>query len=270
MSDSRSATEPVPLKEALLVNVAALPKWVFRVALAVDATFLLLYVVGVTFAVSNRTVFFLLDLNAEGNPPSWWFGTQQFLVALTFLIVASWMFANDTRVQPVRRLFLAAGLGFLFISADEIGELHEIGSRILAGLPAVRTFEGWVMRALHVTHNLRGGGLWIPVYVVLGVALIIWAAPYAVKAYGLWRHQFLIVAMGFGIFAVSAAVLQVVGYFLPTGSTAHNIYVFVEQALKMFGISVVLYGAMQVLADCAGRLIRTLAGETDAGPGTPA
>jgi hypothetical protein len=263
MSDTTTSSESAQVKNALLARFANLPKRAFQLALVVDGVLLALYVIGLTIGNHVYSLFFLLDLNAEGNPPSWWFGTQQFLVALTFLLLASWLFANDTRVQPVRKLFFAAGLGFLFISADEIGELHEYGSRILEQSRTVREFEGRIMHLLHITHTLRGGGLWIAIYVVIGVGLVIWAIPYVKKAYVLWRKQLLTAVLGFSIFAFSAAVLQVVGYFFHTGSTAHNIYVFIEQALKMFGISIVLYGAMQVLAECAGRLTRTVAGDKD-------
>lgn len=238
-----------------------LPAFVFRAALTVDGVLLLLYALAVAFMLKAPLLFFLFDLDAEGNPPSWWFGIQQLLVALVFLLLASRIFTSDQRLRPLRPLFLTAGIGFAIISLDEIGELHESVSRLIVNSVRIRGIERRLEKSFHIAHHLRGGGVWIPLYAIIGIVALALLVPYFIKAYQLWRHQVVTAAIGFVVFVASAAILQVVGYFFPVRTLAHRIYVFVEQGLKMGGVSIVLYGITQVLGIGAERLTLRIGGD---------
>jgi hypothetical protein len=256
------APAPASLAESICALWEALPKRTLRVALAFDGALLALYVIGVLFAYQNPNLFFLLDLEAEGNPPSWWYGSQQLLLALAFLLLASRLFDRIEDIRRFRALFLVSAIGFGFVSLDEVGEVHEIGSRILVDLKFIGHAEQWFEQSvLHIKHRLHGGGIWIAVYALIGVVLLFWLVPQIIRAYKVWSRQVTTVAVGFGIFAFSAAVLQVVGYFTKRGTAAHFIYVFTEQALKMVGISIALYGVVQVVALGLTAVTRALADE---------
>jgi len=247
----------------LLATWRRLPTFVLRAALTIDGIALLLYALAVGFMLKAPLLFFLFDLDAEGNPPSWWFGVQQLLVALVFLLLASRIFASDERLRPLRPLFVTAGIGFGIISLDEIGELHETISKLIEKSVKIRGFERRLTKSLHVTHHLRGGGLWIPLYAIIGIVALALLAPYFVKAYKLWRREVLTVVIGFAVFVASAALLQVVGYFFPIRSLAHRVYVFVEQGLKMGGVTIVLWGVAQVLSSGLERVTTLVAGDGD-------
>lgn len=242
-----------------------LPQTTLRIALAVDGAFLALYLFAIAFGLGTRArnLFFLLSLEGEGNPPSWWYGVQMLLVALVFLLLASRLFANDERIRKLKALFTVSAIGFAFISLDEIGEIHEEGSAFIARMKYVEQAEQWLNNTFfHIAHKLRGGGgVWLVVYTIIGVVLLIWLIPRAIEAYRIWPKQVATVALGFGIFSFSAAVLQVLGYLTKPMTSLHFAYVFVEQALKMGGISIGLYGAMQVLAAGADTLTQQLTGD---------
>ena len=149
-----------------------IPRRILTFVLAVDVAWLLLYLLALATATHTPNLFFMMNLKAEGNPPTWWFGTQDMLVAITFLLLGSRLFASDSRVQPVRRLFLALGIGFACISADEVGQIHEKFAPMLEQNTAIKGGEEALMRALHVSHALHGGGLWMVVYLIIGIALM--------------------------------------------------------------------------------------------------
>ena len=254
------------LRDSLLDLWRRLPAAVLRTTLAIDGLFLAFYVLVMAFAAKDHYIVVLLGLEGEGNVPTWWYGSQQLLVAIVFLLLASGLFSADQRLRPLRPLFIVSGLGFGFISLDEVGEVHEIGSRILGRVKEINVLEQQLVSALHIKHRVvGGGGLWIPLYTVIGIAMLVWLVPQVVNAFRVWPKQVTTVAIGFGVFAFSAAVLQVVGYFFKPESPAHNMYVFVEQGLKMVGISIALYGAVQVFAAGADLLTRRLAGTPEGG-----
>lgn len=255
------ALDPVELSDSLVAWWRAMPGVILKWALGIDALVLVLYGMGAVFFQRSPELYFLLNLEREGNPPSWWFGSQQLLVALVFLMLAAHVFASDERIRQFRALFLVSGLGFGFISLDEIGEIHEMISRFLVRYETVGSFlEDFEHNVFHVKHRIHGGGAWIVIYAVIGIVLLFWLVPQIVKAFKVWPKAVGMVAAGFGTFAFSAAVLQVFGYFTKVGTSAHYIYVVVEQGLKMAGISVALYGALLVLSAGAVRLTQTLAG----------
>jgi hypothetical protein len=259
--EHRVGSDDEALRSTLMDLWDRLPVLTLRFALGVNALFVVLYLIGVAFFAKAPNAFFLLSLEREGNPPSWWYGSQQLLVALVFLALASRMFEFDERIRPLRALFFASALGFTFISLDEVGELHELGSRMLLGIKGIQALETTFEHSvLHVKHHLHGGGLWIVVYAIVGVVVLAWLIPRVVEAYKIWPREVITVGVGFGIFAFSAAVLQVLGYFTKSGTSIHVLYVVVEQALKMSGISIALFGALSVLSAGAQRLVQQLGG----------
>lgn len=248
-------------RQALLRIWHELPLRALRTALIIDAVVIGLYLLALAVASHNHNLFFLLDMEAEGNPPSWWYGTQQFLVGAVFLILSSGIFSSVRNIRDFRPLFFVAGLGFTYISLDEVGEVHEIGSRILINVHAIARAQMSLQTMLHVHHTPRGGGIWLGVYFLMGIALLIWVVPRGIEAFKLWRKPATTFLVGFGIFVFSAAILQVVGYFTKEGTGIHDVYVITEQALKIGGISIALYGATQVLAEGLTILTRQLSGE---------
>lgn len=239
---------------------AKLPRLVLTWVLAIDALWLVIYVIGVSFFSKNPNVSFLMSLEREGNPSTWWYGSQQLMVALAFLCLTMRLFDSEERIRRFRSLFMVSALGFGFISLDEVGQIHEIGSRIIVLYRPIGKFlENFEHTVFHVKHRVHGGGIWIAVYAVIGIIVLIWLVPQVVRAFKEWPREVMIVAAGFIVFAISAVVLQVYGYFTKVGTFKHFAYVFVSQGLKMTGISICLYGALLVLSAGAISLTHRLA-----------
>ena len=237
-----------------------LPRLVLTWALAFDALWLFIYVIGVRFFSKSPDAAFLMSLEREGNPSTWWYGSQQLLVALVFLCLATRLFDSVDRIRRFRALFTMSALGFGFISLDEVGQIHEMGSRLIVLYRPIGKFlEDFEHHVFHVKHRVHGGGVWIVVYSVIGVLVLIWLIPQLIRAFREWPREVLLVGAGFIVFAISAVVLQVYGYFTKVGTFKHTAYVFVSQGLKMSGISVCLYGALLVLSAGAIALTRSLA-----------
>lgn len=270
--DAASATGPVSataeidsgsttVVASLSTLWSELPLRTLKTVLIIDAIVIGLYLAALAFATQNHNLFFLLDLESEGNPPSWWYGTQQLLVGIVFLLLATRIFDSVRDIKAFRSLFFAGGLGFTYISLDEVGEVHEIGSRILVNNHAVGVLVLQMQGLLNIHHRIRGAGVWIPVYAIIGTILLIWLVPRAIKAFRVWRGPATTFLIGFGIFAFTAAILQVAGYFTPEGTAIHDIYLITEQALKMAGISIALYGTTQVLASGLESVTQQVAAE---------
>ena len=256
-----SAPSRVALAQTLEAWWATLPRVVLLWTLAIDVAWLTIYAIGVTFFSKNPNVSFLMSLEREGNPSTWWYGSQQFLVALAFLCLATRLFDSVENIRRFRALFTMSALGFGFISLDEVGQIHEIGSRIIVLYRPIGKFlEDFEHTFFHVKHRIHGGGVWIVVYLVIGLVVLIWLVPQIIRAFRAWPREVLIVGIGFLVFTISAVVLQVYGYFTKFGTFKHTAYVYISQGLKMGGISVCLYGALLVVSAGAIALTRQLAG----------
>lgn len=248
-----------PQAARLRDNWKPLAKRVLLGALAADAFFILMYslTIGLPHTPTAKPLIFIFDLNAEGNLSSWWAGTQLLLIGLAFLTLSLWMFQSDERIAPLRRLFFVTGLAFAYFSADEIGQVHESVSKILQSWHALNLVEIRLLAALgHKMHKLHGGSLWIPLFAIVGVALVWWLWPQFKLAWRLWHREILLLASGFGVLVFGAVVIEAVGDLIPASMvTLHLVEVGVEEAFELVGASVVLYSAARVLAAAGARLL---------------
>ena len=110
MSDAGATTA----KESLLAWFDTVPGRALKVVLTADALLLVLYLIGLALATHIHGLFFLLDLKSEGNPPTWWYGTQQFLVGMTFLLLAAGQIrpALGPKLKRATSIFMALTILF--------------------------------------------------------------------------------------------------------------------------------------------------------------
>ena len=254
-------------------NWKALPKRILLGAMGADTVLILLYAitVGLTPTPSRKPLTFLFDLNGEGNVAAWFSGTQLFVIGLAFLLLALWFFQSDERIAPLRRLFFVCGLAFVYLSADEIGQIHENMSKVLQSWHWLNQVETKFLAMLgKKMHRLHGGSLWIPIFVVVGVALIWWLWPQFKLAWKLWRTEIFLLAAGFGILAFGAVVLEALGDLIPVGALLmRRLEVGVEEGFELVGASIMLYAVVRVLAAAGAKLLpaavpesRSSSGET--------
>ncbi|MDR3686298.1 MAG: hypothetical protein P4L93_05000 [Coriobacteriia bacterium] len=240
-------------------NWKLMPKRVLVGALIVDAFFAVMYSLTIWLpqTPSAKPLTFLFDMNGEGNVAAWWQGSQLLLIGLAFFALTLWFFQSDERVGPLRRLFFVSGLAFTYFSADEIGQVHENTSKLLQSWHALNLAEIRLLAALgHKMHKLHGGSLWIPLFAIIGIALIWWLWPQFRLAWSLWHREILLLVIGFGVLVFAATVIESMGDLIPKSMYALRlIEVGVEETLESLGSSIVLYSVVRVLARAGERVL---------------
>lgn len=249
----------VPASATARDNWARLPKRVLTFALCVDALLLVLHsaVALMPIAPATRPLKFLFGLNGEGNVPAWYSGTQLLLVGLTFFLLAAWFFQSDERLAPLRRLFVVSGTVFTYLSADEVGQIHERISALIQSWHWLRMIEFRVLIALgRKAGRIHGGGIWIAFFALAGIALLWWLWPQIKLALRLWRRQFVLLGIGAAILVFGAVVIEMLGAAIPKGAVAlRDIEVGVEETFETVGVTLILYAAVRVLSAAGARLL---------------
>jgi hypothetical protein len=240
-------------------NWKLLPKRTLIGALIADALMVVLYSLTIWLpqTPSAKPITFLFDLNLEANVPAWWSGAQLLLIGITFLLLSAWFFQSDERIAPLRRLFFMVGLAFTYLSADEVGQIHENTSKLLQSWHFLNLVEIRLLAALgHKVHKLHGGSLWIPLFAIIGIGLIWWLWPQFKLGWKLWHREILMLALGFGVLVFGAVVVESLGDLIPASAhLLHYIEVGVEEGLELIGASVMLYAGALVLASAGARLL---------------
>lgn len=193
------------------------------------AAYLTLHVLGAGFEAGPLRPW--LDLGDDTSLPAWFSSVQLFLVGVVLLVAA----LNNGRPHVVRPSFLAAaGLVFVFLSADEGARIHE---KITEVARAGRV--DWLL--------IRGAyGAWIMVYLAAG-ALLLAAGRRSLLA--LWRHlhpEMQVAVAGALVFVTGGIGVELIGFYLAPGSTPYKVATAVEEFLEMAGVSVMLYAALLV------------------------
>lgn len=176
----------------------------------------------------------LLDLDGEQNIPAWFSAVQLAVIGLVLLCMAH-MGGIRPAVPPI--FFLAAGLGFLFLSMDESAALHEkLGATI--------------KRVEWVPHFKAGLGAWIAVYAVLGGVLVLASHRALITLWTHHRRASLFVGGGLALIAAGGVGLEIVSYQYLRGTGTPELYaleVACEEFLEMAGATTILYGVLLLL-----------------------
>ena len=175
----------------------------------------------------------VIDLDAEGNLPTWFSSFQLSLIAISLWTLAARL--RDSH-RPSRRFLRTCGGFFLLLSIDESALLHEritesLGSRYVDWVPAYLTN--------HVGETIL-------------CALVLAACAAAVFPHlrGLWRMSpagSLIGAAGCVVYVTGAAVLETVGYKMHSAGVWLALYRFevaAEEFFEMLGASLILYAVL--------------------------
>lgn len=211
------------------------------VTLALDVFWVASYLILVAAGPGAARLLKVMDLDAEANPPSWWSGSQLLVIGLVFLLLVVRPFSDDSRIRPILPALWTLGLGFVFLSADEIGGIHESLAGILRGQSVIPTF--------------RGQGVWLFIYAAIGIAIALTLSGYARRAWRSWRRECVIAAAGLGIMLLGGALVEVIGYFMELSSSRMFIEIAVEEFGEMIGASLILYAATRMLAAVGSSLL---------------
>jgi hypothetical protein len=194
----------------------------------------LIYAADTLLGNPSRSIQRLFDLDGEGNIPAWFSSVQLFLIGLIFFL-RSRQTGPDHSPSPLFLLMLSAG--FIFLSADEAGSIHEKISETFKHVEFMPRFKG-------------DHGVWVFVYAF--ISLILFLATFRSFA-AMWnrhKHASFMMAVGMGIAVLGGVVMEVISYqFLRSGSTPllYIVEVALEEFLELAGVSVALYGAILLL-----------------------
>jgi hypothetical protein len=175
----------------------------------------------------------VIDLDAEGNLPTWFSSFQLTLIAISLWALAARL--RDSR-RPSRRFMRACGGFFLLLSIDETAMMHE---RITASLGS--RYIDWMPD--YFGNHIGEASLWI---------LILMACLGAAYPHlrGLWRMSpvaSLIAAAGCVVYVTGAAVLETIGYKMLSAGVSLGLYrveVAAEEFFEMLGASLILYAVL--------------------------
>jgi hypothetical protein len=234
---------------------AALPKRALILFLSMDALLVVLHAVVTAFPQRpwNRPLKFLFGLNVESNIPTWYSSMQLLLIGLALLALTTWLLRSDERIAPLRTLFTVGGLGFVYLSADEAGRIHEQFSAIMQSWHWLRVAEMRVIPVFTKQGARYGGGsLWIPLFALIGIAFLIWMWPQIRLALRVWGHEIKWMFIGFGVLVFGAVVVEGLGTLIPkTAAVARAAEVGLEEGLEMVGATIILFGALSIVAAVA-------------------
>ena len=193
----------------------------------------------VLFAVAPESgLRFMFNLDKEVNFPSYFSALQLFLIGLVLTLLAPLTVARE-RV-PAWFLILG-GVGFFFLSADEMLSLHERLTRNLANIEWMPRFRD-------------DHGIWIFIYLPL---LVLGGALFWRPLLALWRVRK--GAIKLGLLGAALVVAGAVGVEIPsyvfqlrdTTGWVYPLQVAVEEFLEMVGGTVILWSALRICLDRA-------------------
>lgn len=213
------------------------PRTISRIILALvaaDLAICLAYLIDAGTGGASVKLSLLLDLEGEGNLPTWFSSMQLFLVAGTTAL-----FAAGVSERARRSTWLAWALpaAFLALSLDEVAEIHEyLGYRsdaLLPGRDRANTVFSYT-------------GIWMFVIALPFLAImaaLLWRLRRHFRAAGVLRKYL----AGLALLVVGAAGGDLVANFVTVGSWAHVIEVFFEELGEMLGATIMVWAGLEQL-----------------------
>lgn len=173
----------------------------------------------------------LFDLDQEANVPTWFSSIQLFMVSTVFFLISA---QKPLSSPPTKNFFrLCAGI-FLFLSADEAGEIHEKIGWLLTHFDWIPVF-------------FNRYGMWICLYLVTGGFLLIFHYRNLRALIGQYRQESLFIIFGIFFILLGAVGFEILNYqfqLKDTSTTLNFIEVTLEEFCEMFGVSIILYGSL--------------------------
>ncbi len=203
----------------------------FAMNLALGAAFLFVSALDLPYGKLNG----FFNLEAERNLPTWYSTLQLFVLAvMTGLFAAS----RFDRTQPRSWFLWGLTLVFLAMSMDEIAEIHEYlgyeSDVLLPGGDRKQTpfgYTGIWMFLIGVPFLLFALGL------VMSVRRYFAAAPGVLKKF----------IVGFLVLVGGASGVETAANFVVLGSAWHVVQVFFEETMEMTGVTIMLWGAYDLV-----------------------
>lgn len=229
------AQEPIVLTIRDPSDHRRLPPLV-AVCFGIDILLSLLHLVVVLSPQVSWKLTSTFHLEHEGNLPTWYSSLQLFTVGVLFALFARARF--DRRSRQSWALVLLA-LVFVGLSIDEATQTHEwLSTKI----------DRWLLpTGDRADTSLPFTGVWIFVLGLPTLAVIVGLIRYT-RAYFLARPEVASkMILGVCLFLAGALGVEALANFMPVESVAHDLQVFFEEFLEMVGVTVILWGLVDLL-----------------------
>lgn len=201
-----------------------------------EVQFLLVIIYSVLWITGHHSHLFSLD--GEANIPAWFSSLQLALVG--FVLLAQNM-NYDTMSRLTQKFIRFSGFGFLLLSADEAGGIHE----------AIGTF----FRMTGIRSNDESKvGIWVFLYLFTGIVILIWGWKAVKNLYRDFRKELILASAGMAIAIIGGVMLESLMHYFDLhdmpNQTLYKLEVIFEEWFEMFGISLVFFAASGMLVKC--------------------
>lgn len=197
----------------------------------IDVVLVLLYIFNWELHLPFDKITVLLDLDGEGNLPTWYSSMQLFLTACFFGIFAYRQFDNKVKTSW---LLMAWPLIFFALSLDEVAQIHE-----------------WVGRWSDVL--LPGASREHTLFWSTGIWMFLFGIPFFGCMLGLiyrtknlvsgLNHVMIRLLAGLFMFVIAVVGAEFVANLVSDGSSGHILEISFEELGEMIGGTFFLWGA---------------------------
>jgi hypothetical protein len=229
-SDSTAASDSADPQRAAWL---ALPKRLFLVLGAIDTFFILFYFAGIAMGWNSSKLFELFNVDIEANLPSWYAGTQLFIVAIGYLVLGSRLVPDRRKTAVLRPLWLVLGIGFTVLSADEVGMLHErVGN--------------WMLR--HKVFSFHYLDQWMVLYLIIAGLLLLIFGKQLIRACREWPLEALLFLLGFMVLASGGFAAEMMQILRRYQGWRHLFLLGMEEWTEMLGVTILILPAYRILS----------------------
>jgi hypothetical protein len=178
----------------------------------------------------------LVDLDGEGNVPAWFSSMQWMLCACAFALFSA---RNFSRAVPRSWALMLLPALLVLLSLDEVAQIHEALGRRSDGL-----LEG----DTRSNSTFRVTGIWMFVigvpFIASVLALGAWLSPYMAAAPAAAKR----IGLGMMMMLAGALGVETLSNFVVPHSAWAVAEIAAEEFLEMLGATLVLWGALDLLA----------------------
>ena len=211
----------------------ALPKRLFFVLGAIDTLFILFYFAGIAMGWNASKLFELFNVDVEANLPSWYAGTQLFIVAIGYLVLGSRLVPDRRKTAVLRPLWLMLGIGFTVLSADEVGMLHErVGN--------------WMLH--HKVFSFHYLDQWMVLYLIIAGLLLLIFGKQLFRACREWPLEALLFLLGFMVLASGGFAAEMMQILRRYQGGRHLFLLGMEEWTEMLGVTILILPAYRILS----------------------
>ena len=211
----------------------SLPARMFVTLAALDTLLVLAYFALIAMGRERTEFFGVFNLDKEANLPSWYAGTQLFVIAIGYLVLGSGLIPERRKVAVLRPLWLVLGLGFTMLSADEVSSFHE---RMGQTLFRMKVF------------NVRFVDQWMVLYLFVGACAVLIFGRYLLRAWREWRFEAILFVLGFAVLASGAFAVEMAQIIRRWVGARLLLQAGVEEWLELFGATILVLPAYRILA----------------------